>query len=246
MAILPATALPGRRGSAHLWLATPNVQGNRRAARIVTEDQTMCRRVRLTVRLRDIILDVPREPGVKLIPGAHEAVVQPWQLRPRDLISWLDMLAFSAEKFFWCGAKLREIRCHCYLGSMIAANGQPGVQLSRDLDAAARDKVVDDLPYVVTQFRELGLAIAADTTVELIQKVQQADQRRSLEWLLENIGAIESIAFKELKNKLFLYVPPERAKFWPAPTHPLGDATAAKFPSASPDIFSAGTCLTCL
>jgi hypothetical protein len=51
MAILPARALPGGGGSAHLWLATPNDEGNPRAAPTFTEDQSMCRRVRLAIRL---------------------------------------------------------------------------------------------------------------------------------------------------------------------------------------------------
>jgi len=152
------------------------------------------------------------------------------------------MLAFSAEKFYWCGAKLREIRCDCYLAAMVCIDGEPGVQMSRESNGPGREKAIKDLPYVAKQFREVGLVITADTVLDLVKKLQQEDHRRSIEWLIENIGAVESLALKELRGQLFLYVSPEKAKFWPAPTHPLGSA-ASQFPSASPDIFSAATCL---
>lgn len=55
------------------------------------------------------------------------------------------------------------------------------------------------------------------------------------------MDAVEKLAEKELKKKLFLYIPPERAKFWPTQKEPFafGKDVADKFPSASFDIHNA-------
>jgi hypothetical protein len=47
----------------------------------------------------------------------------------------------------------------------------------------------------------------------------------------------------ELKGKLFLYIQPEKAKFYESPEPLFGDAVAKSFPSASDDIAEAGKCL---
>jgi hypothetical protein len=89
------------------------------------------------------------------------------------------------------------------------------------------------------------MPIAADTAAELLEELANQELRRSYEWLIGRLDTIERIARKELKNKLFLYVPLDSAKFWPMHNDPhlFGATVASKFPSASSDIFSAGTCL---
>ncbi len=62
--------------------------------------------------------------------------------------------------------------------------------------------------------------------------------------LLSQARAIEDLARKELRGRLFFYVESERAKFWPMGEVPLfGKLVEASFPSAIFDIRSAGTCL---
>ena len=198
------------------------------------------------------------DEGSRLLAGAYvssswdkysdeisESQLQPWQLNPRQLISWLDMLVFSAEAFFWCGASLREIRTDCLLGSAVALNNQPGFHLSRDINTKGRERALKTLPGIEEQFRHLGLMIAAQITAELIENLNEPEPRQNFQWLMDKVDNIENIARKELANRLFLFVPPERIKFWPRKKEPdlFGNEVANKFPSAYFDIGNAGICL---
>jgi hypothetical protein len=66
-----------------LLTSTPNVQGNRRADEMLTDDQTVCRRVRLTVVLGPSVhdseriakdRDTARSPMLRLAAPARSAV----------------------------------------------------------------------------------------------------------------------------------------------------------------------------
>ena len=73
----------------------------------------------------------------------------------------------------------------------------------------------------------------------------KSGQRRNFQWLSDQIENIENLANKELRNKLFLYIPPERAKYWPSMKRPhvFGETVASSFPSAIFDIHNAAICL---
>jgi len=154
------------------------------------------------------------------------------------------MLHFSAHSFFWCGTALRTITGDCIAGSVSVLNGEPVFITGKDLDDTARKKVLSLLPSVEKAFKDIGLVITAETVEELIGEVK-GETRYSFDWLAAQVRALERLAEKELKNKLFLYVPSERAKYWPkaADPHLFGDSVAQAFPSASFDIQNAGMCL---
>jgi len=140
---------------------------------------------------------------------------------------------------------LRGIKSDCYVGAAACVNNEAGFNLALPADEIPKKRVLSYLPLVEKQFRELGLSIAADTAKDLVQEVAAENFRRSYDWLIARIDAVESVARKELSNKSFLYVPPESAKFWPTKDQPylFGELVASKFRSASADIFCAGTCL---
>jgi len=179
-----------------------------------------------------------------VISCANDQTVWPWQAEPYRLWSLLDMLLFSAEAFFWCGRALRDVRADCLVGSVTVRNGQPVFAVAHDLDQRSRDKALASLETVETEFRKIGLRITADMASDLIEELKRSS-RRSVEWLHTQIDTVERVAARELSGQLFLYIPPERAKFWPRQKQPnvFGDAVATKFPSASYDIISSGECL---
>ena len=170
--------------------------------------------------------------------------VQPWEINPRALISWFDVLQFSATAFFWVGRTLRAIREDCLLGCAVVNNGRVGYSMAMDLDEKAKKKALERLPPVEQHFRSLGLIITADTVKELTEEISLND-RRSFQWLNDRVEGIERLAEKELNGKFFLYIPPERIKFWPRPKGPgfgslFGQAVNDKFPSAGYDIMCSG------
>jgi hypothetical protein len=177
--------------------------------------------------------------------GPDSRVLAPWEERPRELLSWWDMLQFSAHAFFWCGAALRSISGDCAAGSAgVTPDGRVGFHMGNVLDAKARDKALAMLPSVVKQFRGIGLEITAETAEDVIKELN-TENRYSFDWLHTQARSLEGLAEKELRNKLFLYIPPERTKFWPsqANPYPFGEAVARAFPSATFDINNAGICV---
>jgi hypothetical protein len=179
-----------------------------------------------------------------VISCAEDHVVQPWQAEPYRLWSLLEMLIFSANAFLWGARALRTIRGDCLAGSAIVADNQPAFFPGKDLDNRARDKALKLLPDVEAGFRKLGLRITADTVKDVIDELG-TDTRYSFDWLSTQTETIEQLSAKELKDRLFLYVPPERAVFWPTVTTPnmFGDVVADAFSNANRDIAAAGRCL---
>lgn len=154
------------------------------------------------------------------------------------------MRQFSAAAFFWCGRALRSIRSDCYVGSVGVINGEAGFKLAKDIDSQAREKAISHLTFVVKEFRNIGLTITADTAQEVITELQSGS-RRMFEWLITQTDTIEKLAEKELEGKFFLYIPPERARFWPTAKsqNVFGNEVHSKFPSSDFDIGNAGVCL---
>jgi hypothetical protein len=178
----------------------------------------------------------------------QELVLQPWEDHPHQLISWLEMLEFSAQMFFFCGRALRNIMTDCLIGSIPGTGEEPTFYMFRLLDDKAKDRALPLLEYVEAQFRKVGLQITADTVNELANAIREPPQAKThnFQWLMDQILAVEKLAAKELKGKAFFYIPAERLKFYPKVNDPhiFGDAVATAFPSASYDIAESGVCLS--
>ena len=174
-------------------------------------------------------------------------MLSPWENNPFEPVSWWTMLQFSARMFFWCGQALHRIKSDCMLGSAIVSGDEPLFDRSKAIDEKARDKAFESLKQVEAEFRKVGMGITADTVRELMEVlfIPTWEKRQNFQWLSEQIAAIESLAHKELREKVFLYIPPERAKFFPTVKHKhaFGDEVGQAFPSATYDISESAMCL---
>lgn len=114
-----------------------------------------------------------------------ERVLQPWEEHPRQLWSWFEMLHFSAHHFFYCGRALKDIRSDCIISSMGCIDGKPVLIVMRDLDEKSRKKAIAHLTNIEPTFRQIGLAITADTIVEFLDDLK-GEQRRNvlIAWML--------------------------------------------------------------
>lgn len=155
------------------------------------------------------------------------------------------MLQFSASRFVWCGRALRVIRTDCVVGAVTCLNDEPIFAMTRDLDERAIQKAISSLSPAEEEFRAIGMEITAETVKELVEELKAPKSQHNFQWLYQQSEAIERLADKELKGKFFLYIPPERAKFWPKMKQPnvFGGKVATSFPSATFDIANAGVCL---
>jgi hypothetical protein len=148
--------------------------------------------------------------------------------------------------FFFCGRALREIKMDCFIGS-IPGNGEEKIfALPTPIDNVARRKALKGLRHVEAEFRKVGLGITADMAKDVVDSLETPGPRpQNYQWLVDQVTTIEKVADKELNGKFFLYIPAERAKFWPTMDRQniFGDEVASKFPSASFDIGNSGVCL---
>jgi hypothetical protein len=175
-----------------------------------------------------------------------ETVLQPWEENPYDLVSWLDVLQFSAYSFFFCGRALREIKSDCYIASIPGDGDTPIFALPRPLDGLSISKATKSLSFVETEFRKIGLVTTAEMAKDVVASLEKpANRMRNYQWLIDQVAMLEKLADLELHGKFFLYIPPERAKFWPAMNklNIFGDEVATKFPSATFDAANGGVCL---
>ena len=165
-----------------------------------------------------------------------ERVLQPWEERSLELVSWFEMLSFSADAFYGFGRALRDIRTDCYIGSAACLESEPVFAMIRPLDQKARDKAISSFEYVAKHSRHLGMKITAETAEEVIELLKH-DSPRNFQWLIDQTSGIEGLARKELRHKAFFYIPEERMRFWPKEKEPFafGRAVADKFPSTTFD-----------
>jgi hypothetical protein len=92
--------------------------------------------------------------------------------------------------------------------------------------------------------RALSLTIAAETVSEA-QVVLGGIEIPTWQWLVHEIKNIQDIIAKELQGRVFVYIPPEKARFFSDQTVPcvFGQEVQSSFPSAFADIYEAGACL---
>src|SRR5262245_22760749 len=159
----------------------------------------------------------------------------PWELNPNQLISWWDMEKFTAEEFFSIGRYLATAR-----RNMDSALEQK--EYTRDTELGediANSSVTKTLNSVEDHCAAIGLTVSIKAAKSLIAKCNKSDC--SLGEVLEGITQLENVIAWEMKDKLFMYIPPERATYYDNPKL-LGDSVYTKFPTVQFDAAEAGNC----
>jgi hypothetical protein len=132
------------------------------------------------------------------------------------------------------------------MASIPGSGDQPLFLMTSPVDEKARAKAIKALKYAEPEFRKVGLSITASMAEDLIADLEGEKQKsQNYQWLVDQVSIIEKLADKELQGKFFLYIPPERAKFWPQRNaqNPLGEDVMLSFPSTTFDAANAGICL---
>lgn len=170
-------------------------------------------------------------------------VLQPWEINPHKPITWWDMLQFSAKAFFWIGRLTESLFHDCIL---IPGPGDvPFDQnlLLKPIDPKTKDKAIRTLGIIQSNCLIIGVDISADTASELLDKINK-EPDYSYQRLLNAIVSLRDLINREIKGKIFLYLPKEKIKFWPASDKPaFGDQVHISFPSAADDIYEASVSL---
>ena len=183
-----------------------------------------------------------------LVSIESECILQPWEQNPRELVTWWDVLNFSAWNFFWCGHALQKIEQDCFMGSMIVPGDAHVFALPKPIDDLAKDKAVKSLKSVAKEFEGIGLRISAETAREVAAELEspKPGPKRNFQWLMDKVKDISDLSKKEIEGKAFFYVPAERAKFFPKAKNPyvFGKEVGQAFPGAFQDVAESGVCLS--
>jgi hypothetical protein len=91
------------------------------------------------------------------------------------------------------------------------------------------------------------MEITADTAGEIQVALKDGSFAHNYQWLTDQIRTLRGLFEKEAKGRAFLYVPPEKAKFFPRmdTPYPFGEKVHTNFPSAQFDVNESAICLAC-
>jgi hypothetical protein len=114
---------------------------------------------------------------------------------------------------------------------------EPVFHFAMELDSRATEKANESLTFIEREFRKIGMDITADTIAEILDGLKPSSSRRNFQWLNDQVTAVEKLAEKELRSKVFLYIAPEKAHFFPTKgnPYPLTEKVFHAFPSATYD-----------
>jgi hypothetical protein len=171
-----------------------------------------------------------------MIPPTTRSVA-PWEVNPSGLVNWWEMESFSAEIVFWAGWRLQSIKMDCLLGGLDGETPLiPIASLHVPLEERTRDKAIKSLTLVQVECAKIGLRITAETISDVLKGLNDSD-RTTYQWLLDAIGNLQKLMQKEMRGKVFLYITPEKAKFFPTKMnpYPLSEQVFNSFPSATYD-----------
>jgi hypothetical protein len=97
---------------------------------------------------------------------------------------------------------------------------------------------VESTIAVLGQLRDACTALGLSTSRGTIDATMQSFQGSA------QISVLLSVVEVEMSERLFLYIPPERSKFWEQ-NFPLSDTARSRFPVASQEIRLSGTAYAC-
>lgn len=158
-----------------------------------------------------------------------------WEVFSYELLSWWDMQRFSASAFFYIGTYLQHNQV-----ALAAALDKKGAGRDTKVSAGTFDaKAGKLLAEIRKRCEEVGLTIS---TKFLDEFIDLSKREHTVGDLIDAHAKLESIIRLEMQDKLFMYIPSERAKFYDQPEG-FGKEVNAKFPRIQFDMVEAGNCL---
>jgi hypothetical protein len=147
----------------------------------------------------------------------------PWEYAPYSLVSWWDMEKFSAVAFYDIAATLQEMR---------HVDGNQRLEPNSSL-------VTNFLPRLKNLCSAIGLTLSVKHIDRLVANFSPGSTNAGL--FQDAITELHRRIADEMEEKLFFYVPSERATYYNQ-AELLGKDVNAKFPSLQFDIAEAGNC----
>ena len=180
-----------------------------------------------------------RQLGTEVCTERFHQTIQPWQSTPYKLISWWDMEQFAATAFYQIGRFLEQIKTAHALASKPGDPMFSRSALDKKLDVKQRESLSLLVESVEERCATIKLRVSVECAKHIVEKAK-ADRLTNRKAATE-IEKLDQIIRWEMKEKLFMFVPPDRAEFYDKQKL-FGDEVNKKFPSLQYDIVEAGNC----
>jgi hypothetical protein len=171
--------------------------------------------------------------------------IPPWEEFPYRLVSLWDMQKFLAPAFYELGTLLKRIeRLTEHRAEIETAAGSSIFSLLPSIKQRIAKQTTDTEE---TQIATLRIAEHCCADIGLTQSLKHI---KRLQESIQSLGPVESIAAlkelhlrirDELEDRLFMYIPSDRAEFYDK-SDLFGKDVIAKFPSIQFDMVEAGNC----
>ncbi len=172
-----------------------------------------------------------------------ERVLQPWEEKPYSPISWWEMFQFSASLFYTLGYLMESLFQESLSKPTFGDVNFDSRLLKQPLDPDTREKAIYTYKTVASECKNVGMVIGSETAEELVKKIEKFPDY-DYDSLISDNGALRKLLEKEMRGKCFLYITPERGRFWPrTDEYILGDTVLKAFPSIWFDGSEAAACI---
>ena len=176
---------------------------------------------------------------------APPACLCPWRENPYRLVSlWDIMTAFAGSGLFWSGYAFETMITDCLMKCGPGAVEFPIELRHAPVDPKTNEDAIKRLGIINDTFRRVGMPVSITETIDELRD-KLSSSKATYEDLRTQLWALFKLCQKELGAKIFLYITPERLRFWPRQDamYALGEDTHRAFPSTDFDASEAGVCL---
>lgn len=174
---------------------------------------------------------------------SRELALAPWEINPYQPISWWEMFQFSASLFFTIGTMMESLFSQSLSKPTFGSVPFDSRLLKQPLDEELREKAIRTYELIARECKDVGMQISSETATELVETIKKFSSY-DYDTLISDNGALRKLLEKEMRGKCFIYMTPERSRFWPKlDTFILGDNVARSFPSVKYDALEAAACL---
>jgi hypothetical protein len=157
-----------------------------------------------------------------------QRLLLPWIVYPIRLISWMEILKFSASQFYTIADVLASLEA-------IINAAKP----DEEVNQATREKLTKMVTNIGKRCEEINLSMSLCSVERLSKAVGSHDKFQKFKGLFEELN---NRIHDEIQDNLFLFIPKTHVRFYEAEQLFTAQVEAA-FPSATYDIKEAGKCL---
>jgi hypothetical protein len=165
------------------------------------------------------------------------SILTPWEANPYQLISWWEMERFSADTFYKIAGILNAIKLEF-------AKKDKNQNLPSIISENLRAGLIKKMENIQGECRKIALRHSVQKIGEFKEELTNKKNKITYQYIAVCINEIDHDIKIELKSHLFMYIPFQRAEFYPyIALEPLfGWDVQNKFPNMSEDISEAGKC----